>query len=441
MYYVGYPKGPNHTTVVSEFLFRPETIADPDFDPASVVELWDLISKQDWEVVRARADRRVVARVHPRRLPAPGPLPLLVQRGMAPRHGPPAAGLMPPARRSRSTTGCCRRTTGGACSTSATSWRPRRSRAPLRRRSLPRDERDLSSIGFAHDGEDWTLSRMLEATFTDGFLVLQHGTIVAESYFNGMTPATPHLCFSVTKSVVATVAGILVGRGRAGRRRPAAVGGPRTRRHVVGGRHGAAGAGHAHGHAVQRGLRGRGGRHRRLRPGLRLDAAARARRATRRARVPGGPRERSRARRRLRLPLGADIDAGLGLRARGRRPARPVDRAGHLGADRRRVRRHDGRRRFGARHGGGWAQRVAARPRPLRAPVGGRRARGRRARWSPRRSWRTRSPARPTAWRRSWDRRMDPTPISRTPSTATNGGSWTAPCPCSPVWGSTGSTR
>ena len=50
MYYVGYPKGPNHTTVVSEFLFRPETIADPDFAPESVVELWDLISTQDWEV-------------------------------------------------------------------------------------------------------------------------------------------------------------------------------------------------------------------------------------------------------------------------------------------------------------------------------------------------------------------------------------------------------
>jgi hypothetical protein len=29
MYYIGYPKGPDHTTVVSEYLFRPETIADP----------------------------------------------------------------------------------------------------------------------------------------------------------------------------------------------------------------------------------------------------------------------------------------------------------------------------------------------------------------------------------------------------------------------------
>ncbi len=35
-----------------------------------------------------------------------------------------------------------------------------------------------------------------------------------ERYANGMEPATRHLCFSVSKSVVATVAGILVGRGQ-----------------------------------------------------------------------------------------------------------------------------------------------------------------------------------------------------------------------------------
>jgi Rieske 2Fe-2S family protein len=50
MYYIGYPRGPNHTTVVSEFLFRPETIEGSAFKPEPVVELWDLISRQDWEV-------------------------------------------------------------------------------------------------------------------------------------------------------------------------------------------------------------------------------------------------------------------------------------------------------------------------------------------------------------------------------------------------------
>jgi Rieske 2Fe-2S family protein len=62
MYYLGFPKGPSHTQVVSEYLFRPEVIADPDaFKPEPVVELWDLISKQDWEVC-ARAQTGVGSR-------------------------------------------------------------------------------------------------------------------------------------------------------------------------------------------------------------------------------------------------------------------------------------------------------------------------------------------------------------------------------------------
>ena len=65
MYYVGYPKGPNHTTVVSEFLFLPETIASPDFKPESVVEFWDLISMQDWEVCQ-RAQTGVSSRAFTR---------------------------------------------------------------------------------------------------------------------------------------------------------------------------------------------------------------------------------------------------------------------------------------------------------------------------------------------------------------------------------------
>ncbi|HEY8018148.1 MAG TPA: aromatic ring-hydroxylating dioxygenase subunit alpha [Actinomycetota bacterium] len=65
MYYVGYPKGPNHTTVVSEFLFRPETIAAPDFAPEPVVEFWDLISKQDWDVCE-RAQTGVSSRAFTR---------------------------------------------------------------------------------------------------------------------------------------------------------------------------------------------------------------------------------------------------------------------------------------------------------------------------------------------------------------------------------------
>ncbi len=71
MYYIGIPKGPTHTQVISEYLFRPEVIADPDaFKPQPVVEFWDLISKQDWDVCqRAQTgvgSRAFTAGVYPR---------------------------------------------------------------------------------------------------------------------------------------------------------------------------------------------------------------------------------------------------------------------------------------------------------------------------------------------------------------------------------------
>ena len=65
MAYIAMPKGPNHTTVVSEFFFRPETIAAPDFDPSGMVEFWDLVSKQDWAVVE-RAQTGVSSRAFTR---------------------------------------------------------------------------------------------------------------------------------------------------------------------------------------------------------------------------------------------------------------------------------------------------------------------------------------------------------------------------------------
>jgi Rieske 2Fe-2S family protein len=71
MAYTLLPNGPDHTTVVSEYLFRPETIAAPDFAPEPVVELWDLISRQDWEICeRAQtgvSSRAYKAGVYPRK--------------------------------------------------------------------------------------------------------------------------------------------------------------------------------------------------------------------------------------------------------------------------------------------------------------------------------------------------------------------------------------
>lgn len=53
----------------------------------------------------------------------------------------------------------------------------------------------------------------LDATYTDGFLVVQDGRIRYERYFNGMTRSTLHLLQSVSKSMCGMVVGRLVERG------------------------------------------------------------------------------------------------------------------------------------------------------------------------------------------------------------------------------------
>ena len=76
-------------------------------------------------------------------------------------------------------------------------------------------DRDLSKISFTDPAtrKSMTIAEMLDATYTDGFLVLQRGRILAESYRNGLTQEQPHLFMSVSKSIMGTLAGILVGRG------------------------------------------------------------------------------------------------------------------------------------------------------------------------------------------------------------------------------------
>ena len=71
----------------------------------------------------------------------------------------------------------------------------------------------LNGLAFEADGDRWTLEEWLVGSATDGLVVLHRGEIVWERYLNGLEPDTLHLAFSVTKSVVATVAGVLVGRG------------------------------------------------------------------------------------------------------------------------------------------------------------------------------------------------------------------------------------
>ncbi len=81
----------------------------------------------------------------------------------------------------------------------------------------------LSSLVLpCDDGMPTDLHAMLDATHADGFIVLHRGRIVFEHYAEGMTAATQHLCFSVTKSLVGLIAELLIADGTIG---PAAVAG------------------------------------------------------------------------------------------------------------------------------------------------------------------------------------------------------------------------
>jgi CubicO group peptidase (beta-lactamase class C family) len=82
--------------------------------------------------------------------------------------------------------------------------------------ALARADRELSKIAFtdAVTHKPMTVAQMLDTTYTDGFLVMQHGRILAETYRNGLTPQQPHLFMSMSKSIMGTLAGIVVGRGQ-----------------------------------------------------------------------------------------------------------------------------------------------------------------------------------------------------------------------------------
>ena len=84
--------------------------------------------------------------------------------------------------------------------------------APARR--LPQALMPLEDLQVGSSEKPQTWPQMLESTHTDAVLVLQHGRIVYERYFNGMTPATPHLLFSATKSMAGLMAATAIAEGQ-----------------------------------------------------------------------------------------------------------------------------------------------------------------------------------------------------------------------------------
>jgi Rieske 2Fe-2S family protein len=45
-----WPIDAERSRVVCEWLFHPETMARPDFDPTDAIDFWDLTNRQDWRV-------------------------------------------------------------------------------------------------------------------------------------------------------------------------------------------------------------------------------------------------------------------------------------------------------------------------------------------------------------------------------------------------------
>ena len=81
-------------------------------------------------------------------------------------------------------------------------------------RALETSLEEIGHIGFhGHNGEPTTVGQALRATHTDAFVVLRRGRIAMEWYGHGMSAATPHIVFSVSKSICGTLGGILVDHG------------------------------------------------------------------------------------------------------------------------------------------------------------------------------------------------------------------------------------
>ena len=79
---------------------------------------------------------------------------------------------------------------------------------------LASERQDFASFRFEHRGKPYGIDKFLSETDTDGLVILHRGKIVLEHYDNGMTADTPHILMSVSKSLTAFVAGILVAQGK-----------------------------------------------------------------------------------------------------------------------------------------------------------------------------------------------------------------------------------
>jgi CubicO group peptidase (beta-lactamase class C family) len=85
---------------------------------------------------------------------------------------------------------------------------------PGRALEFPSDPVDMSALRIdADSGRHFSFEEFLEETSTDGFVIVNRGRIIFESYANGTTAETPHILMSVSKSLLGLMAGVLSARG------------------------------------------------------------------------------------------------------------------------------------------------------------------------------------------------------------------------------------
>lgn len=78
---------------------------------------------------------------------------------------------------------------------------------------LPTSPTPMAELTFETSEGAMTLPALLEATATDGMIVLKDGAVVFEHYAHGLTPDQPHIVMSSTKAVMGLLAGLLAHRG------------------------------------------------------------------------------------------------------------------------------------------------------------------------------------------------------------------------------------
>jgi len=84
---------------------------------------------------------------------------------------------------------------------------------PAAVRELPEAPVELAGVMVPNGDNPLSFKDFLAETQTDALVVLHRGKLAYEHYARGMTPATPHILMSVSKSVLGLIAGIVIERG------------------------------------------------------------------------------------------------------------------------------------------------------------------------------------------------------------------------------------